>query len=161
MRLIGRRCKHGDVFSLPVLIGRGLDLHTLLCLASHTLLFVQFSGFDLKIKSARNAPLAQLVEQLTLNQWVLGSSPRWCTKRPVGQAVKTPPSHGGDGSSILPRVTNEKRINTVSRAKSVQMAMRFHLFPFRTQKLSSYTPKILRWQRLGKIGLRRHPFVSS
>ena len=26
------------------------------------------------------APLAQLVEQLTLNQWVLGSSPRWCTK---------------------------------------------------------------------------------
>ena len=27
------------------------------------------------------APLAQLVEQLTLNQWVLGSSPRWCTKR--------------------------------------------------------------------------------
>ena len=23
--------------------------------------------------------LAQLVEQLTLNQWVLGSSPRWCT----------------------------------------------------------------------------------
>ena len=26
-----------------------------------------------------NAPLAQLVEQLTLNQWVLGSSPRWCT----------------------------------------------------------------------------------
>ena len=26
------------------------------------------------------APLAQLVEQLTLNQWVLGSNPRWCTK---------------------------------------------------------------------------------
>ena len=27
------------------------------------------------------APLAQLVEQLTLNQWALGSSPRWCTKK--------------------------------------------------------------------------------
>ena len=27
MRLIGLRCKHGDVFSLQVLIGRGLDLH--------------------------------------------------------------------------------------------------------------------------------------
>ena len=54
---------------------------------------------------SNNAPLAQLVEQLTLNQWVLGSSPRWCTKWPVGQAVKTPPSHGGIGSSILPRVT--------------------------------------------------------
>ena len=26
------------------------------------------------------APLAQLVEHLTLNQGVLGSSPRWCTK---------------------------------------------------------------------------------
>ena len=26
-----------------------------------------------------NAPLAQLVEQLTLNQWVRGSSPRRCT----------------------------------------------------------------------------------
>ena len=26
-----------------------------------------------------DALLAQLVEQLTLNQWVLGSSPRWCT----------------------------------------------------------------------------------
>ena len=28
---------------------------------------------------------------------------------PVGQAVKTPPFHGGNGSSILPRVTREKR----------------------------------------------------
>ena len=26
MRLIGLRCKHGDMFSLQVLIGRGLDL---------------------------------------------------------------------------------------------------------------------------------------
>ena len=26
--------------------------------------------------------IGQLVEQLTLNQWVLGSSPRWCTKGP-------------------------------------------------------------------------------
>ena len=52
-----------------------------------------------------NAPLAQLVEQLTLNQWVLGSSPRWCTIRPVGQAVKTPASHAGNTSSILVRVT--------------------------------------------------------
>ena len=32
------------------------------------------------------APLAQLVEHLTLNQGVHGSSPWWCT-RPVGQAV--------------------------------------------------------------------------
>ena len=25
--------------------------------------------------------IGQLGEQLTLNQWVLGSSPRWCTKK--------------------------------------------------------------------------------
>ena len=51
------------------------------------------------------APLAQLEEQLTLNQWVLGSSPRWRTIWPVGQAVKTPASHAGNASSILARVT--------------------------------------------------------
>ena len=28
--------------------------------------------------------------------------------RPVGQAAKTPPFHGGNGSSILPRVTKKK-----------------------------------------------------
>ena len=30
-------------------------------------------------------------------------------QRPVGQAAKTPPSHGGNGSSILPRVTMQQR----------------------------------------------------
>ena len=33
------------------------------------------------------APLAQLVEQLTLNQWVLGSSPRWRTKDSLAQCA--------------------------------------------------------------------------
>ncbi len=51
------------------------------------------------------APLAQLVEQLTLNQWVLGSSPRWCTIWPVGQAVKTEASHAFNIGSIPVRVT--------------------------------------------------------
>ena len=51
------------------------------------------------------ALLAQMVEQLTLNQRVLGSSPRRRTTRPVGQAVKTSPFHGGNGGSIPPRVT--------------------------------------------------------
>ena len=73
----------------------------------------------------RVAPLAQLVEHLTLNQGVRSSSLRWCTMKkseqgsvtsdplhlakcdmwPVGQAVKTPASHADNGSSILPRVT--------------------------------------------------------
>ena len=29
-------------------------------------------------------------------------------QRPVGQAAKTPPFHGGNGSSILPRVTSKQ-----------------------------------------------------
>ena len=29
--------------------------------------------------------------------------------RPVGQAVKTPPFHGGNGGSIPPRVTKKKK----------------------------------------------------
>ena len=44
------------------------------------------------------APLAQLVEQLTLNQWVLGSSPRWCTNFPNKFVVeKARWSSGQDG----------------------------------------------------------------
>ena len=35
--------------------------------------------FSFEGTALRNAPLAQLVEQLTLNQWALGSSPRWRT----------------------------------------------------------------------------------
>ena len=34
----------------------------------------------------------------------------------------------------------------------VPMTPRFHLFPFRTQKLSLVVPKILGWRRPGKIG---------
>ena len=39
--------------------------------------------------------------------------------RPVGQAVKTPPSHGGNGGSIPPRVT----INGVDNAKDTPVPM--------------------------------------
>ena len=35
------------------------------------------------------------------------------------------------------------------------IAKGFHLFPFRTQKLSPYTSTILGWQRPGKIDSRR------
>ena len=69
MRLIGQRCKHGDVFSLLVLIGRGLDL------LIYLLSFLSSLYSVLKALPFNNAPLAQLVEQLTLNQWVPGSSP--------------------------------------------------------------------------------------
>ena len=66
-RLIGCKCKYGDVFSLAILIGRGLDL-VIFVLKS---ILVQFN------------------------------------------------------------------------VKSVLLAMRIHLFPFRTQKLSSSVSKIL------------------
>ena len=36
--------------------------------------------------------------------------------------------------------------------RSVSMTVRFHLFPFRTQKLSSLVPKIVGWKRPVKIG---------
>ena len=38
---------------------------------------------------------------------------------------------------------------------SVSMTVRFHLFPFRTQKLSLLVPKIVSWKRLVKISSRR------
>ena len=44
MRLIGQRCKHGDVFSLLVLIGRGLDL--LIYLFSIRFALFGFEGSD-------------------------------------------------------------------------------------------------------------------
>ncbi len=36
------------------------------------------------------------------------------------------------------------------------MAVRIHLYPSRTQKLSSLASKILGWRRPGKIDRRRH-----
>ena len=38
------------------------------------------------------------------------------------------------------------------KAQPVPMTTRIHLFPCRTQKLSSFVPKILGWRRPGKIG---------
>ena len=43
----------------------------------------------------------------------------------------------------------------VQSDRSVSMTVRFHLFPFRTQQLSSLVPKIVRWKRRVKIGSRR------
>ena len=50
----------------------------------------------------------------------MGSSPIPAT-RPVGQAAKTPPFHGGNSSSILLRVTNSK--------KRIAIAILFLLLP--------------------------------
>ena len=77
---------------------------------------VMLFGFE---GAARYAPLAQLVEHLTLNQGVQGSSPWWCTRIsgseswlryrdgtwPVGQVVKTEASHAFNIGSNPVRVT--------------------------------------------------------
>ena len=53
------------------------------------------------------------------------------------------------------KVTVEQLCYTDSVIWSVTMTVRFHLFPFRTQKLSSLVPKIVRWKRRVKRGSRR------
>ena len=72
-------CKHGDVFSLQVLIGRGLDLIPINFGSANTLSYLCIINSLSNFEGAECAPLAQLVEQLTLNQRVPGSSPRWRT----------------------------------------------------------------------------------
>ena len=49
----------------------------------------------------------------------------------------------------------DKHVILVQSDRSVSMTVRFHLFPFRTQKLSLLVPKIVSWKRLVKIGSRR------
>ena len=71
-------CKRSDTFSLRVLIGRGLDLLPNFSLFENilSLRFASFSVLRVFLKATITfAPLAQLVEQLTLNQRAPGSSP--------------------------------------------------------------------------------------
>ena len=55
----------------------------------------------------KHSPIVQSVERRTVNPYVVGSSPtRGAKNWPVGQAVKTPPFHGGNRGSIPLPVTN-------------------------------------------------------
>ena len=91
--------------------------------------------------------------------------------RPLGQAVKTPPFHGGNRGSIPLGVTNLGLIaqlgehlpykqgvtgsSPVEPTKKINMVViekRIHLFPFRTQKLSSSSPMVLGPQGPGRVG---------
>ena len=84
MWLIGQEWKRGNTCSGLILIGRGLDLNELgkLGKLERVVRLFSFEGAKQASNKRKYAPLAQLVEQLTLNQWVLGSSPRWCTTFP-------------------------------------------------------------------------------
>ena len=130
MTLIGRRWKCSNACSWPILISRGLDLQfgwwrntQAACEQEIAVSLFGFQGvgecastFSLEEKDVKfslhtfffkrkYAPLAQLVEQLTLNQWVPGSNPWRRTIWPVGQAVKTAASHAANMGSIPVRVT--------------------------------------------------------
>ena len=129
-------------------------------------------------KSTANgsAPLAQLVEQLTLNQWVRGSSPRRCTSRQsrhkvvsvfnaVGPPVPIPNTEvkrcSGENTWLATAREDNSTLtqkNTLSRRsrKSVILTQWVHPFPFRTRKLSAAVVKILGWRRPGKITHSRH-----
>ena len=54
----------------------------------------------------KHSPIVQSVERRTVNPYVVGSSPTRGATWPVGQAVKTPPFHGGIRGSIPLPVTN-------------------------------------------------------
>ena len=54
--------------------------------------------------------------------------------------------------SIFMRKSGEEQDGSVDITIAAIMAERFHLFPFRTQKLSSSVPKILGGRLPGKIG---------
>ena len=53
--------------------------------------------------------------------------------------------------SIFMRKLSEEQDGSVDITIAAIMAERFHLFPFRTQKLSSAEATILTWRRVGKI----------
>ncbi len=65
---------------------------------SRKLQFLTLTNYNRAAKlETPGAPLAQMVEQLTLNQWVRGSSPRWRTIF-IGQVGRgIPPFHFLDG----------------------------------------------------------------
>ena len=54
---------------------------------------------------------------------------------------------------------SKKEKLTLVRVWPVSMTVRNHLFPFRTQKLSSLVPKIVGWKRPVKIGRCRLLFL--
>ena len=73
--------------------------------------------------------------------------------REIYAVVNLPWESGGEKGvrKVIPKGTiysGRARIYTIA----VTLAVRFHLFPYRTQKLSSLAPKILNWRRFGKIG---------
>ena len=68
------------------------------------------------------------------------------------------PLHFSEKGDIIYLVV--KRDDKTKSKQLVSMTLRVHLFPSRTQKLSSVVPKIVGWKRPVKIGRCQHQQVS-
>ncbi len=102
-----------------------------------------------------DAPLAQLVEQLTLNQWVRSSSLRRCTST-EGRAAEKAKESLNNTVGETDKYKLRRNMAAEPTPQLVLLSHRVHLYPFRTQKLSCAEPKILDWRRSGKIGQCQH-----
>ena len=109
---------------MQILIGRGLDLKILLFFP----LFC-FQGTFVGTRTPRHAPIAQLVEQLTLNQRVPGSSPCWCTKV-------------GDNNAEVPPVPIPNTVVKLSSAEDTWRVTARENRSLPTQKRSCFTASL-------------------
>ena len=136
----------------------------MLILCSFILFFIRFFNEHFRKITPRGktlyAPLAQLVEQPTLNQWVRGSSPRRCIPHadaePKGKKLMMV-LIARDGGEL--NWWAQPPFVSIGTVQLVFLSHRVHLYPFRTQKLSCAEPKILVWRRTGKIGQCQHFFI--
>ena len=95
----------------------------------------------LAVRRSKYGGIAQLVEHSVHTRSVICSSQIAAT-RPVGQAVKTPPFHGGNMGSIPVRVTTSSRTALV-RDDFFMLCIKSHLSPASSLLLSEM--QTLRW----------------
>ena len=119
--------KRREACSKAVLIGRGLD-QAKVGFRKQGSFIVRFWGCV-----ERHAPLAQLVEQLTLNQRVPGSSPCWCTKNRLfgGGFLKAAPKRlicSEDSRKDTSRLETQNTVSCSSRCFGVLLLFLTALF---------------------------------
>ena len=162
-RLIGRRWKYSNVCSWPILIGRGLDLNFFWVTASYKSFHRDFYNFY------------ELIKWKQRRFCVCTRNCLLCSCQSSGKEIERKKFlNGGNAEKIRQgvneRMTSEKGCivfkNIIRICLTVMVwyitivviiAERFHLFPYRTQKLSFLTPKVLVGTLTGRIGHRHFP----
>ena len=139
MSLIGQRCKCSNVFSWLILISRKLDLKQaqMCCQTRLQSKELQCSVFRVHRSTLVNAALAQLVEQLTLNQWVPGSSPWSCTNGPLVKWLRQRP--------LTPLTSVRIRYGS---PRFIKLFWVFIIFFLTLQRLGAIMQKLLEANRL-------------